>query len=101
MTERFELKMEENKWYFYDNVEEDYIYSKHSVCRLLNHLHHENHSLKFQLDECANNKLYSRRKLEEENKQLRQQVANYELAKRNLIKRLDDREKEDFERFFK
>ena len=74
MTERFELKMEENKWYFYDNVEEDYIYSQHSVCRLLNHLHHENHSLKFQLDECANNKLYSRRKLEEENEQLRQQL---------------------------
>ena len=71
------------------------------VVELLNDLHQENHSLKFQLDECANNKLYSRRKLEEENKQLRQQVANYELAKRNLIKRLDDREKEDFERFFK
>ena len=40
-------------------------------------------------------------KLNDENEQLRQQLANYELAKRNLIKRLDDREKEDFERFFK
>ena len=40
-------------------------------------------------------------KLWEENEQLRQQLANYELAKRNLIKRLDNREKEDFERFFK
>ena len=39
--------------------------------------------------------------LSEENEQLRQQLSNYELAKRNLIKRLDDREKEDFERFFK
>ena len=39
--------------------------------------------------------------LYDENEQLREQLANYELAKRNLIKRLDDREKEDFERFFK
>ena len=39
--------------------------------------------------------------LYDENEQLRQQLANYELAKRNLIKRLDDMEKEDFERFFK
>lgn len=46
MTKRFELKMEENKWYFYDNVEDDYIYSKHSVCRLLNTLHQENQELK-------------------------------------------------------
>ena len=39
--------------------------------------------------------------LVDENEQLRQQLANYELAKKDLIKRLNDRKKEDFERFFK
>jgi len=47
------------------------------VVGLLNTLHQENLSLKFELDECANNKLYSRRKLEEENEQLRQQLQEY------------------------
>ena len=59
--------------------------------------------------EKVNGKNFAKRRLLEqdnlvlrnENEQLRQQLANYELAKRNLIKRLDDREKEDFERFFK
>ena len=39
--------------------------------------------------------------LVDENEQLRQQLANYELAKKDLIKRLNDRKKEDFEGFFK
>ena len=44
------------------------------VVELLNTLHQENQDLKFQLDECANNKLYSRRKLEEENEQLKNKL---------------------------
>lgn len=35
----------------------------------------ENEQLRFQLDECSNNKLFSRRELERENEQLRQQLA--------------------------
>lgn len=55
--------------------------SKYDVVRLLNTLHQENLSLKFELDECANNKLYSRRKLEEENEKLKEQNRKlYKLA---------------------
>ena len=39
------------------------------VVDLLNELHEENQSLKFQLDECQNHKLYSRRELEKENEE--------------------------------
>ena len=48
--------------------------SPSEVVELLNTLHQQNQELKFQLEECTNNKLYSRRKLEEENEQLRQQL---------------------------
>ena len=41
------------------------------LLELLNDLHEENHSLKFQLDECRNHKLFSRRELEKENEQLK------------------------------
>ena len=40
--------------------------------KLLNELYEENQSLKFQLDECRNHKLFSRRELEKENEQLQQ-----------------------------
>ena len=51
------------------------------VVGLLNTLHQENLSLKFELDVCANNKLYSRRKLEEENEKLKEQNRKlYKLA---------------------
>jgi len=49
------------------------------VVELLNTLHQENLSLKFELDVCANNKLYSRRKLEEENEQLRQTTKTQQI----------------------
>ena len=42
---------------------------------LLNMLHEENTNLKFELDLCKN-PLYSRRKLEEENEQLKQELKN-------------------------
>ena len=44
------------------------------LLELLNDLHEENHSLKFQLDECRNHKLFSRRELEKENEQLKEEV---------------------------
>lgn len=44
----------------------------------LNALHEENQSLKFQLDECRNNKLFSRRQLEKENEQLKQSYKEFE-----------------------
>lgn len=44
------------------------------IVEILNELHEENHSLKFQLDECRNNKLFSRRQLEKENEQLKDAI---------------------------
>ena len=41
------------------------------IVKLLNELHEENRSLKFQLDECQNHKLFSRRELEKENEKLK------------------------------
>lgn len=58
------------------------------VAELLNELHEENQSLKFQLDECQNHKLFSRRELEEENGQLKKDCTaliyhNQEYRKEN------------------
>lgn len=39
--------------------------------------------------------------LNDENRELRQDIEDYKKAEKNLIKRLDDREKEELERFFK
>ena len=74
MTERFELDINAEFISIIDN-EEKIGLNLYQAVDLLNHLHQENHSLKFQLDECANNKLYSRRKLEEENEQLRDELT--------------------------
>ena len=70
----------------------------------LNDLNDENEQLKDVRENCRNQQVRQANtihKLLQENEQLREQLANYELAKRNLIKRLNDRKKEDFERFFK
>ena len=48
------------------------VMSKYDVVKLLNKLNDENEQLRFELEECQNNKLYSRRELEKENEQLRQ-----------------------------
>ena len=42
------------------------------VCDLLNELNDENKQLKFELKECMEHKLFSRRELEKENEQLKQ-----------------------------
>ena len=72
----------------------------YELCILLNELHEENQSLKFQLDECQNHKLYSRRELEKENEQLRHDAtiliqSNQDYRKENeqLKKQLIDCEK--------
>ena len=44
----------------------------------------ENQSLKFQLDECQNHKLFSRRELEKENEQLKQQIEELEFKLRTI-----------------
>ena len=64
--------------------------SPSEVVELLNTLHQQNQELKFQLEECTNNKLYSRRKLEEENEQLRQSIDSMiskatEISNRNVL----------------
>ena len=46
--------------------------SNEKILDLLNNLHEENQSLKFQLKECSENKLFSRRELERENNELKQ-----------------------------
>jgi len=48
--------------------------SDDAVLNLLSELTEENEKLKQELNECANHKLYSRRKLEKENKELKQQL---------------------------
>lgn len=56
----------------YSIVENGKVLPYAEVVDLLNQLYDENEDLKFQLDECANHKLFSRRKLEEDNALLRQ-----------------------------
>ena len=70
------------------------------IVELLNELHEENRSLKFQLDECQNHKLFSRRELEKENEQLRHDAtiliqSNQDYRKENeqLKEQLRDCEK--------
>lgn len=58
-----------NKDFFKDNGKELY---KDELLELLNTFHEENQSLKFQLKECKENKLFSRRELEREIEQLKQ-----------------------------
>ena len=53
-------------------------YDCESVVDILNELSEENQSLKFQLNECQNHKLFSRRELEKENEQLKQAIAETE-----------------------
>ena len=55
------------------------------VVDLLNELHEENQSLKFQLDECQNHKLYSRRELEKENEELKKQLHSEHQMLQNAI----------------
>ena len=55
---------------FFDSENEDKEIDVDVVVDLLN----ENEQLKFQLDECRNHKLFSRRELEEENEQLKQEI---------------------------
>ena len=47
---------------------------------ILTKLDKENEQLKFQLDECQNRKLFSRRQLEEENEQLKQSIVDWETS---------------------
>jgi seryl-tRNA synthetase len=60
------------------------------MCDLLNKLNDEIKELKFQLKECGEHRLYSRRKLEEENKELKDK---YERKDRQLKRTKKDIEK--------
>jgi len=76
MTEkRFRLTNSENK--FCDMNcginDENKILTFTEVVEQLNEFHDENQLLKFQLGECRNNKLFSRRQLEKENEQLKKE----------------------------
>ena len=59
-------------------------YDCESVVDILNELSEENQSLKFQLNECQNHKLFSRRELEKENEQLKQQIEELEFKLRTI-----------------
>ena len=50
----------------------------YSWSKSYNRVYEENQSLKFQLDECQNHKLYSRRELEKENEQLKKAIVETE-----------------------
>ena len=51
------------------------IMNSKQVCNKLNELNTENKELKLQLGECRHNKLFSRRELEKENKELKETLA--------------------------
>ena len=53
--------------------------------KALSKLQKENEQLKFQLDECQNHKLYSRRELEKENEQLKKQLQSEHQMLQNAI----------------
>ena len=59
----------DDKWYYTNDRK-----NAKAIVDLLNNLHEENRSLKFQLDECRNHKLFSRRELEKENEQLQKRA---------------------------
>ena len=92
MTEkRFKLTNPENK--FCDMNcginDKNKILTFTEVVEQLNEFHDENQSLKFQLDECRNNKLFSRRQLEKENEQLKQQIKDLRLNVLDSIHKSD------------
>ena len=74
----------------FDN-EKNEVVTETKAVDLLNSLYDENEQLKWELDECANNKLYSRRELEKENEQLRKKC--FELEKDYLIETNDEVDK--------
>lgn len=56
----------------------------------LNELYDENEQLKFQLEECKNNKLYSRRELEKENEQLRKDLSDCEKFRYQIFQKIGE-----------
>lgn len=80
MTEKRFTIEEWDIWDYADSVlvifQNGEFISNKDVVDLLNEQHEENHSLKFQLDECRNHKLFSRRELEKENEQLKGELRN-------------------------
>ena len=59
------------------DIELDYLQSENKHMR---DLVNENKQLKFELKECKERKLFSRRQLEKENKQLKQRIRQLELS---------------------
>ncbi len=80
---RFELAYEKGNWWTVRDG--DITLWKEEVIGLLNQLNDENEQLKFQLDECQNHKLYSRRELEKENEQLKKQLQSEHQMLQNAI----------------
>ena len=72
-------------------------YDCESIVDILNELSEENQSLKFQLDECQNHKLFSRRELEKENEQLKRQDKINEDCYKELLQKYDNLKKENEE----
>jgi hypothetical protein len=70
-NQRFTFENEDLKFGIKDNGK--YI-SVADCVNLLNELNNENKQLKFQLKECREHKLFSRRQIEQENKELQQKV---------------------------
>ena len=73
---RFEMSDQSTiyRYSIIDNVKKGVLKVNECVV-LLNKLNDENEQLRFQLEECSNNKLFSRRELERENEQLRQTIT--------------------------
>ena len=94
MTERFNIEiLDENNWLIEDqktgqtlNPIDGTATVLKGLINLLNKYYNENKQLNFELKECEEHKLFSRRKLEDENKQLKQRVKQLEDNIVNKIK---------------
>ena len=107
MTKQYELKLCSNGTYYlyhkgvlinnpYITFDKFHKEDAESIVGELNHLVEENEQLKFELKECREHKLFSRRQLEEENERLKQE--NKELRQYLCWQEMELEEMEDIKR---
>lgn len=87
MTEkRFKYVYFEDGTEMIEDYRKEYITDMEEATEMLNQLVDENELLKFELKECRENKLFSRRQLEKENEQLKEEIEKYKQSNREAIK---------------
>ena len=96
MTEKRFVKTHKtiNWWAVLDNGKE---LLEDEVVELLNELHEKNQKLEVQLDTCLNTKLFSRRELEKENEQLKEENKELKVTEGEMedyLARMEEENKE-------